>query len=95
MYTIGYCKDVFGMIFFLIYSIICYWVEDINAYKPLLLLALISAFCIDGMFSLSPNYHHAPIGKNILTLVVFGAAVIQMGISVYFFNLLFIEPLNH
>ena len=86
MYTIGYCKDVFATIFFFIYSVICYWVEDINVYKPLILLALILGFCIDGTFSLSPKYHNAPIGKNIPTLVVFGAAVIQMGFCVHFFK---------
>jgi len=88
MYTIGYCKDAMATILFLLYFVIfCYLVEDINAYKPLILMGLVLGFCIDGTFSLLPKYHHTLIGKNIPTLIVFGAAIFHIGFCFYFFKL--------
>ena len=92
MHRIGHYKDVAATIFFALTFVIGYYIQDINQYKQLILTAIFLGAILDGTFSLSPNYHNAPVGQNIPTYVtVFGLTSLALVILVSVYHRLSIR----
>jgi len=59
--SFGYIKDVLACIGFLLCFSVVYLSNNIQFLRPWILLALLFAFLIDGIFSLYPSLHNLSI----------------------------------
>lgn len=82
--TLGYTKDKVAAVLFLLFSILLYFVKDLNKLKYAFIIALLIGFTIDGSFTINPKYHFEKFGNNIPTyIVIFGAIAFITLIIIY------------
>ena len=61
---LGYVKDLFATIGFLICIILINITRDLNNHRRNIISILVLAFILDGLFTINPPWHCEEIGKN-------------------------------
>ena len=75
---IGYLKDKFASVLFIVIWIIIYFTKDLNKIRNLMLIGIVLAFSIDFSFTINPQYHFVTIGYNIPTFLVFFGTILTL-----------------
>ena len=66
----GYLKDGIGSIMFIFAIAIVYMSPDLNKIRNYILIALVSGFTVDGLFTFYPDFHSQRIGQNVPTYLL-------------------------
>ena len=75
VYSVGYVKDSLAVIGFISAFILVYGATDLHKVKSIILVSLLVAIIIDGIFTAYPGYHHRVLGHNVPTYLL-GVTVI-------------------